>query len=58
MLEPTITKIKSGWSARGDGWAVQGATQEEAIRLYREAEQQHRTIMERDEKDQSQASGF
>ena len=50
VMEPTLTKIKAGWSAKGAGWAVHGPTREEALKRYREAEALHRVIMERDEK--------
>jgi hypothetical protein len=29
-----ITPIKNGWAAFGDGWAVHGATQQEALARY------------------------
>ncbi len=42
--EPELRPIKNGWAAYGDGWAVHGATREEAIQKYREAEEWHRMI--------------
>lgn len=46
-VEPRLSPIKAGWSAHGVGWAVHGATREEAIRKYLEAERLHRQIDER-----------
>lgn len=48
--KPTLTKIKSGWAARGDGWAVHAPTQEEALKLYEEAERRHEVIMKREDR--------
>lgn len=31
---PIIEEIKSGWAARGDGWAVHAATREEVVKQY------------------------
>ena len=36
--------IKNGWAAFGDGWAVHGKTEEEAVRLYHEAVERHREM--------------
>ena len=35
---PLIEEIKSGWAARGKGWAVHAPTKEEAIEKYNERE--------------------
>lgn len=37
-------QIKRGWLAVGDGWAVDGASPEEATHRFRQAEQKHREI--------------
>ncbi len=42
--EPILVPIKNGWAALGEGWAVHGRTQEEAIQKFREAEQRHQEI--------------
>ena len=34
VREPDLRKIKGGWAALGDGWAVHGATREEAVQRY------------------------
>lgn len=36
--------VKGGWAALGNGWAVHGKTEEEAIRLYHEAIERHKEI--------------
>jgi len=36
--------IKGGWAVLGDGWAVHGETEEEAVRLYHEAIERHKEI--------------
>ena len=48
-MEITFVTIKEGWAALGDGWAVFGATKEEAEERYYDAEAQHAKIMARDE---------
>ncbi len=47
MAEPTLIPIKSGWAARGDGWAVHAPSREEATRKYEEAERRHKEIAAR-----------
>jgi len=42
--EPVLAPIKNGWAALGDGWAVHGRTQEEALENYHKAEERHREI--------------
>lgn len=42
--EPRLERIKGGWAARGDGWAVHGATQDEALERYQEAVRRHEEI--------------
>ena len=44
MAEPNLVKIKVGWAAKGDGWAVHAATREEAIQRFHEAERLHEQI--------------
>lgn len=34
--EPRITRIKNGWAAYADWWAVHAPTREEVIELFRE----------------------
>lgn len=47
METPRLKQIKTGWAAVGNGWAVHGATKEEAERLFTEAEHKHKLILER-----------
>lgn len=44
MGNPVLIRIKNGWAARGEGWAVHAPTREEAIRKYEEAERRHKEI--------------
>lgn len=44
MPEPKLSELKSGWIARGDGWAVRAETKEEAVRLFRERQEKYREI--------------
>lgn len=44
MKRPALTRIKNGWAAHGDGWAVHAPTPEEAMQKFLEAEQRHREI--------------
>jgi hypothetical protein len=45
---PLLEPIYGGkWAARGDGWAVHGATREEAIENYHKAEFKHQEIAAR-----------
>jgi hypothetical protein len=43
--EPQLVQINNGWQAHGDGWAVYGATREEAIENYWKAVQRHKEIL-------------
>ena len=43
-MTPILTQAKNGWLARGDGWAVHGASQEEAVQKFEEAERRHQEI--------------
>jgi hypothetical protein len=43
-MEPKLERIKGGWAARAERWAVHGETKQDAIRLFREAEQRHKVI--------------
>ena len=36
MNEPKLVKIKSGWAAHGNGWAVHAPTKDEVIKKYHE----------------------
>ena len=47
--EPKIVQVKVGWAALGNYWAVFGATREEAIEKFREAEERHKMIASRKE---------
>lgn len=44
LMPLALTKIKNGWAAHGDGWAVHAATKEEAIQKYCVAEIRHQEI--------------
>ena len=44
MIEPRLTQIVNGWAAQGRGWAVHGATKEEAILRFQEAEKKHEEV--------------
>lgn len=46
-MDASLRQIKDGWAALGRGWAVFGATREEALRRYREAEARHDEINRR-----------
>jgi len=43
-MEPRIERIKGGWSARAERWAVHAETREQAVKLFREAEERHREL--------------
>lgn len=42
--KPELRPIKNGWAASGKGWAVHGATQEEALENFYQADQEHKRI--------------
>lgn len=44
LEKPHLRPIKNGWAASGRGWAVHGATREEATERFYEAERIHRKI--------------
>lgn len=44
---PYLRPIKHGWAASGNGWAVHGQTQEEAVRRFHEAVREHAAIAAR-----------
>lgn len=44
MENVDIRRVKGGWAALGDGWAVHGETEEEAVKLYYEAIERHKEI--------------
>ena len=46
-MDPKLVEVKNGWAAVGDYWAVFGATKEDALRKFREAEQRHQEIAKR-----------
>jgi hypothetical protein len=43
--EPRLVQIYDGWQAHGDGWAVYGATREDAIENYWKAVKRHQEIL-------------
>ena len=45
--EPVLQPIKNGWSAVGNGWAVHGASPDEARRKFDERLKRHEMIKER-----------
>jgi hypothetical protein len=47
MEYPKLRKIKAGWAALGNGWAVHAPSEDDARRLFLEAEQRNRAILER-----------
>lgn len=48
-MDPRFEQIKSGWAAIGEGWAVFGATREEALQSFRDAERLHEALVRRPE---------
>lgn len=42
--DPALRPIKAGWAAYGDGWAVHGETEHEALERYAAAERKHAEI--------------
>lgn len=55
MEQPKLAKIKSGWAALGNGWAVHGRTQEEALERFSQAQVRHSEIAKRPLPEPSQA---
>lgn len=47
MQAPRIERVKGGWAAYGDGWAVTGSTPEEARERFDAALLRHREILAR-----------
>lgn len=47
-MEPKLIEVKGGWAAVADWWAVFGATKEEALEKFREAEERHKVIYSRE----------
>ena len=47
MIEPKLMKIKNGWAARADGWAVHAKTKEGAVAKFREREQFYKELANR-----------
>lgn len=47
MEQPKLRRIKNGWSAHGDGWAVHAPTEQEALERFRDAEERHAAIASR-----------
>ena len=46
MVQLELSEIKGGWAARAGGWAVHGATKEEAMQRFEAAEEMRRNIKE------------
>lgn len=46
-MEPRIERIKGGWAARAERWAVHAGTKDEVVRRFREAEERHRELDEK-----------
>ncbi len=47
MEQPRLMKIKNGWAAVGDGWAVHGVTERDALEKFEQAERRHAEIHKR-----------
>ena len=47
MNEPRLTRIKSGWAAHGDGWAVHGPTKQGAIEKFKKREEFYEDLAKR-----------
>lgn len=45
--KPEVVAIKGGWAALGDGWAVFGASEEEALLNYTKADERRKEIRSR-----------
>ena len=48
-MEPKLVKIKNGWAALAERWAVFGTTEEEAKVLFHEAELKRDEIASRED---------
>lgn len=48
QIEPRLVPVKQGWAAVGDGWAVVGATRDEARKRFNAAEERHAELRARD----------
>ena len=46
-IKPKLRRIKGGWAALGDGWAVFAPTREEAQWMFYERLAEHVEMMER-----------
>lgn len=46
-MEPKLLKIKVGWAAVAERWAVFGTTEDEALEKFREAERKREEIAAR-----------
>ena len=47
MQEPRLVEIKDGWAALGEGWAVFGATPDDALERYVAADEKHAELRAR-----------
>lgn len=47
MQDPKLVEIKDGWAALGDGWAVFGATPDDARQRYVAADEKHAELRAR-----------
>ena len=50
-MEPQLARVRGGWAAVGRWFAVHGATKEEAISRFHEAEKKVAEILARPERD-------
>lgn len=41
---PVLTRIQNGWLACGDGWAVRGASKDEALRAFEKSLRWHEEV--------------
>lgn len=41
---PQVERIRGGWAARGDGWAVHGASKDDALDRFWKAVEKHEEI--------------
>ena len=48
LEEPQLVKVRVGWAAVGDGWAVYASTRKEAERLFRAAVRSQQRQRERE----------
>ena len=44
---PRLARIKGGWAAYGDGWAVRGQSKDDALEQFWQAVERHKEIDQR-----------